>query len=136
MDTPDRRPVPVLHPPPRRRRRPRRYLSHLAPPPDAPPDPPRAPAASAVPVPLLRRVLSGLRALPDAPAATVPTPSADHNLATLADLTRRLLAWDPSLGAPPEEREPSPDVVVTQELPVVGGPVVGGPAVLAEGGVR
>jgi hypothetical protein len=112
MDTPEPRTARVLRPPPRRRR-PRPYLAHLDLPPDLRPDP-VAPAASVL---LLHRALSGLRALPDAPPAA-------PDRATLADLTRRLLARDPSLGAPPEEREPSPDVVVTQELPVVGGPVV------------
>lgn len=132
------------HRPPRRRRLPRPYLEHLAP----PPDPLSAPAAPSAPLPLLHRVLAGLRALPDtAPAAgwkctvagclwesvnpmTHPCPfpptSAHSNTATLAELTRRLLARDPSLGAPPEQREPSPDVVVTRALPVVGAGMDGG----------
>jgi hypothetical protein len=52
---------------------------------------------------------------PLASSASGPDPTT----AALAVLVRRLLARDPSLGAPPEQREPSPDVVVTQELPVV-----------------
>jgi hypothetical protein len=136
--------MPTLRPAPqaptRRRRLPRPYLEDHALPSDHSPEPaPRAP------LPLLHRVLAGLRALPDTPRLTPPVagwkcmvhgclwesinpmdhpcpfppPSAKWCTATLAELNRRLLARDPSLGAPPEQREPSPYVITTQELPII-----------------